>query len=248
MSSNFLNLTADNIDAEHLCCAIADKKHRIGVEAKKNWLKDRLKEGHVFRKLDARGKVLIEYAPLETAWVPVVGDNYLYIYCLWVSGGFKGKGLGRELLEYCIADAKQQGKSGVCILSSKKKLSFLSDKKFMQKFGFVTVDTIDNYEIMALSFDGSKPRFAPNAKKQAIDSATLTIYYNVQCPYIPNCIEEIEDYCKESGTPVDLIKVDTLEKAKALPCLFNNWATFRNGKLETVQPFNAAQLKKMLDV
>ena len=47
--------------------------------------------GHVFRKLNAKGVVFIEYAPLETAWVPVIGDNYYYIYCLWVAGPYKGK-------------------------------------------------------------------------------------------------------------------------------------------------------------
>ena len=83
MNEQFINLTLDNLDSEHLCCAISDKKHQCGVAVKKKWLKKRLREGHIFRKLDAKGKVFIEYAPLETAWVPVAGDNYLYIYCLW---------------------------------------------------------------------------------------------------------------------------------------------------------------------
>ena len=69
----FITLTPENVMSEHLCCAIADKKHQTGVNDKRNWLAERIKEGHVFRKLDAQGKVFIEYAPLETAWVPVVG-------------------------------------------------------------------------------------------------------------------------------------------------------------------------------
>lgn len=117
----FKNIICNNIENEHLCCAISDKKHQYGVNIKKQWIKDRLSEGHIFRKLDEKGKVFIEYAPLETAWVSVIGDNYLYIYCLWVSGSFKGTGYAKELLDYCITDAKKQDKSGVCILSSKKK-------------------------------------------------------------------------------------------------------------------------------
>lgn len=104
------------------------QKHQTGVNDKRNWLAERIKEGHVFRKLDAQGKVFIEYAPLEKAWVPVTGDNYFYIYCLWVSGSYKGKGYGKELLQSCIDDAKAQGKSGICLLSSKKKKPFLSEK------------------------------------------------------------------------------------------------------------------------
>ena len=87
----FITLTPENVMSEHLCCAIADKKHQTGVNDKRNWLAERIKEGHVFRKLDAQGKVFIEYAPLEKAWVPVTGDNYFYI-CGWsVKNNLKNK-------------------------------------------------------------------------------------------------------------------------------------------------------------
>ena len=247
MSETFKNITLENIESEHLCCAIADKKHQCGVDVKKEWLKERMIEGHIFRKLDAKGKVFIEYAPLEKAWVPVNGDNYFYIYCLWVSGSFKGKGYGRSLLEYCINDAKEQGKSGVCILTSKKKKPFLAEKKFLMHFGFEVVDSIGEYELLALSFDGTRPSFAESVRLQSIEDKTLTIYYGLQCPYIPNCIAQIENYCKEHAVEVQLIVVDSLEKAKTLPCIFNNWAVFYNGKFETVHLLNEGYLKKMLE-
>lgn len=63
----YINLTLDNIETEHLCCAIGDKKHQLGVQNKKEWLKVRILEGHIFRKLNTQGKVFIEYAPLEIA-------------------------------------------------------------------------------------------------------------------------------------------------------------------------------------
>ena len=246
MSEQFINLTENNIDREHLCCAISDKKHQAGVSAKKNWLKDRIAEGHVFRKLDAKGKVFIEYAPLETAWVPVLGEQYLYIYCLWVAGSYKGKGYGKMLLEYCIHDAQKQGKNGVCILSSKKKKPFLSEKKFLLKYGFQVADTAgDDYELLALSFNGVYPHFSDPAKQMRIGSRDLTIYYGLQCPYIPNCVEEVRAYCEKNSIPVHLVAVDTLEKSKNLPCVFNNWAVFYNGKYETTHLLNETMLKKM---
>ncbi len=247
MNADFINLTPDNLAAEHLCCAIADKKHQRGVDTKRAWLAERLPEGHTFRKLNQKGKVFIEYAPLESAWVPVVGENYMYIYCLWVSGSFKGKGYGAELLNYCIDDAKKQGKSGVCVLSSSKKKPFLTEKRFMQKYGFEAVDAVGEYELMALSFDDSRPHFADSAKKQSIERQTLTIYYSLQCPYIPNCIKEVQAYCSANDLPLDLIKVDTLEKAKAAPCVFNNWAAFYRGELMTLHLLNEGYLKKMLN-
>lgn len=249
MSEQFKNITIDNLDREHLCCAIADKKHQCGVRSKKQWLKERIPEGHVFRKLNEKGKVFIEYAPLETAWVPVYGDNFLYIYCLWVSGSFKGKGYAKALLEYCIDDAKSQGKSGVCVLSSKKKKPFLTDKKFMAKYGFEVVDTIANeYELLALSFDGTKPQFSDRVKQLEIENNELTIYYGLQCPYISNCISQVKTVCEENNIPLNLIAVDSLEKAKNVPGIFNNWAVFYKGKFETVHLLNEGNLKKLLEL
>ncbi len=244
MRGNYINLEVNNIADEHLCCAISDKKHQIGVDVKKSWLCERISEGHVFRKLDAKGKVFIEYAPLETAWVPVNGANYIYIYCFWVSGSFKSMGNGKDLLEYCIEDAKKQKKSGICVMSSKKKTPFLTDKKYMLKYGFEVVDSIGDYELLALSFDGQKPVFSECARKQEIESRDLTIYYSKQCPYIPNCIQQIEQYCKDHNIPLSLIEVDTLEKAKTVPAVFNNYAVFYQGMFKTIHLLNEGYLKK----
>ena len=243
----FINLTQENLATEHLCCIIRSKKPHAGVEAKRGWLADRLKEGHVFRKLDARTTVFIEYSPLETAWVPVVGDNYFYLYCLWVSGDCKGKGYGSMLMDYCLADARRQNRSGVCMLGSHKQKAWLSDKAFALKHGFEIADsTGDGYELLALSFDGTMPRFTEKAKKQSIENRNLTVYYDLQCPFIPDKVRLIEEYCKARHVPVDVIKVDTLEKAKALPCVFNNWGVFYKGRFETVNLLDEAYLGRIL--
>lgn len=194
MDAEFVDLTADNLADEHLCCIIRTKKAHPGVEAKRRWLSDRLREGHVFRKLNAKGVVFIEYAPLETAWVPVIGDNYYYIYCLWVAGPYKGNG----------------------------------------------------YELLALSFDGTTPQFAHNAKKQRIESQALTVYYDMQCPFVPGNLEMIRQHCEAHGVPADFIEVDTLRKAKELPCVFNNWGVFYKGRFETVNLLDAAALERIL--
>ena len=248
METEFINVTTENLANEHLCCIIRSRKPHPGVEAKRQWLSERLNEGHVFRKLQAKAAVFIEYAPLETAWVPVIGDNYYYIYCLWVSGSYKGKGYGKALMEYCLADAREKGKSGVCMLGAKKQKGWLSDQSFAKKFGFEVVDTTDSgYELLALSFDGTAPKFAPNAKNETIESQELTIYYDKQCPYIYQSIEKIKQYGEMNGIPLRLIEVNTLQKAKGLPCVFNNWAVFYKGKFETVNLLDAAYLKRILN-
>lgn len=249
MDTKMITLTQENIEKEHLCCAIADKKHQTGVNDKRRWLADRIPEGHVFRKFDVQGKVFIEYAPLDKAWTPVTGDNYIYIYCLWVSGSYKGQGYGKALLDSCIADARKQGRAGVCLISSQKKKPFLADKKFMLKQGFQVADTAgEDYELLALSFDGTKPNFNANAKRQAIEEKELTIYYTVQCPYIPNCIGQIYNYCENNGIPLRLVEIDTLEKAKQIPGVFNNWAVFYKGRFQTTHLLNETGLKKLFSL
>lgn len=126
MNTNFVNLTTENLSNEHLCCIIRSKKSHPGIEAKRQWLSDRLNEGHVFRKLNAKATVFIEYAPLETAWVPVIGDNYYYLYCLWVLGSPRGNGYGKALIEYCIADAKEKvDPAFVCSGQKNRRAGFL---------------------------------------------------------------------------------------------------------------------------
>lgn len=247
MTEDFINLTETNIADEHLCCIIRSRKPHPGVEAKRAWLADRIKEGHVFRKLQAKGCCFIEYAPLESAWTPVEGQNYLYLYCLWVDGAFKGKGYGKALMDYCIEDAKAKGKSGICMLGARKQKSWLSDQAFAKKYGFKTVDsTEDGYELLALSFDGTTPGFTEHARKQQIANQELTIYYTMQCPFILQKIEGIQKYCSDQGVKAVITAVNSLEKAKSLPCVFNNWGVFYKGKFETVNLLDAGAIERIL--
>ncbi|MEG0736640.1 MAG: GNAT family N-acetyltransferase [Longicatena sp.] len=242
----FINLTEENIADEHLCCIIRNKKPHAGVEAKREWLSKRLKEDHVFRKLQKQAVVFIEYAPLEKAWVPIIGENFYYIYCLWVSGSEKGHGYGKSLLQYCIEDAKANGKSGICMLGSKKQKHWLSDQNFAKSFGFEIVDRTDSdYELLALSFDGTTPSFTQQAKASKIDEKDLTMYYDMQCPYVYQTIEKIKAYCEQENIPLRLQCIDTLEKAKQLPCAFNNFAVFYNGIFETVNLLDISSLEKI---
>ena len=45
MEPEFVNLTPENLADEHLSCIIRVKKPHPGVEAKRRWLADRLREG-----------------------------------------------------------------------------------------------------------------------------------------------------------------------------------------------------------
>ena len=36
--NEYIDLTLENIDEEHICCAIGDSIHQNGVDSKKEWI------------------------------------------------------------------------------------------------------------------------------------------------------------------------------------------------------------------
>ena len=105
-------------------------------------------------------------------------------------------------------------------LVAKKKKPFLGEKKFFLHFGFEVVDTIQDYELLALKFDGNDtPKFNDNARLMKIDDEDFTIYYTNQCPYVEYEIRELTDYSESNNIKLNFIKIDSLEKAKNAPCI-----------------------------
>ena len=134
--NEYINLTLENIDEEHICCAIGDKKHQAGVDSKKEWLKSKLKDGNVFRKL--------------------------------------------------------------------------------------------------------------NARTMKIDNQDFTIYYSNECPYVEYEVNELTKYAKKNNIKINFTKVDSLEKAKNVPCIFNNWANFYKGEFISNTILNANSFEKLI--
>lgn len=56
---NYIRITKENIDKEHICCAMSGKQSLT----KKEWMKQRFDEGLVFYRSEERGKCFIEYTP-----------------------------------------------------------------------------------------------------------------------------------------------------------------------------------------
>lgn len=81
-----ITLTLDNIEKEHICCAMSAKDNQ--ATSKKEWLKERIQERLVFTKLNERGKCFMSIFQLKKL-DSFTGKDYMYINCLWVSGKFK---------------------------------------------------------------------------------------------------------------------------------------------------------------
>ena len=137
--------------------------------------------------------------------------------------------------DYIICDKNDkiwiiETKGGESATGESKNIDIKVENKFFEHFGFKVVDMIGEYELLSLSFEGTNPKFNDNARKMKIDNKEFTIYYSPECPFIINCLNEVMEYAKENNISLNVIKIDTLEKAKNVPCVFNNWANFYKGK------------------
>jgi hypothetical protein len=243
-----ITLTKDNLEKEHICCAISSNKD-CQVASKKQWLSKRFDDGLVFKKCDVRGKCFIEYIPAEKAWSPIEADGYMYINCLWVSGQFKGQGNADLLLAECIRDSEEKSKIGLVILSSKKKLPFLSDPKFLRYKGFVLADTAEpSYELLYLPFEENtaKPRFKGHVKTPKISEQGFVLYYTNQCPFTAKYVTLVENVAKQKGIPFKCILIETMEQAQNAPAPFTTYSLFYNGEFLTNEILSEKKFEKIL--
>lgn len=244
----YIRVTKENIDKEHICCAISSNKD-VQVISKKDWLRDRFDDGLVFLKSVERGKCFIEYIPAENAWNPIDAKDYMYIDCLWVAGSFKGHGYSSELLEYCINDSKEKGKKGLCILCANKKKPFLADPKFLKHKGFMPCDKADNgIELWYLPFDdvNDKPRFKECAKHVSINEKGYVLYYTSQCPFNAKYVPMLEDIAKEHNVPFKAIHITTKKQAQSVPTPITTYALFYDGKYLTNEQMNVNKFLRLV--
>jgi predicted GNAT family acetyltransferase len=238
MNTEFLTLTKENIDKEHICCAFSDKKCKESYEAKKEWLKNEFKNGYVFRRLNERAKVFIEYVPAEKAWIPVTAPNYIMINCFWVSGQYKGKGFAKALLQTAIDDAKVQKKDGLVTVAGTKKFPFMSETKWLLRQGFETVEELPygfSLLVKKLNEKAKNPSFNKSVKTgETPENKGLTVYFSNRCPFTEyNVNNELAKTAKKRKIPLKIIKLETVKQAQSAPTPATIFSLFYNGKFVT---------------
>ena len=245
----YIRVTKENLEKEHICCAISNNKD-VQVSSKKAWLADRFDEGLIFLKSVERGKCFIEYIPAENAWVPIKADGYMYIDCLWVSGAFKGHGYSTDLLNACIDDSNEKGKKGLCILAAAKKKPFLADPKFLKYKGFTVCDEADNgIQLWYLPFeiDAEKPQFKECARHPHIEENGYVLYYTSQCPFNAKYVPILEATAKENDIPFHAIHIESREEAQNAPTPITNYALFHDGEYITNEQMNEKKFLKLVN-
>ena len=233
-----ITLDKSNIDQEHICCAISDKKCKDGYELKTDWLKREFDNGYVFRRIDARAKVFIEYGPVEHGWMPITASNYLLINCFWVSGQYKGKGYGKELLRLAIEDAVKQGKDGLVTVVGTKKFHFMSDTKWLLKQGFEDCERLSSgfsLLVKKINPQAELPRFNETVKSGVCENRNgLVVYYSNRCPFTEyHVLTSLKETAAKRKLPLEIIKLETMAQAQAAPTPATIFSLFYNGKFIT---------------
>ncbi len=230
---DYIRITEDNISKEHICCAMSGRQ---SLE-KKEWMRQRFADGLVFYRSIERGKCFIEYIPAENAWLPINADGYMHINCLWVSGSLKGHGYSDDLLSYCIRDAEESGRKGVCILSAEgRKREFLSDRGFLEYHGFMTADVSEcgiSLMYLPLQPDADVPVFRESAKHPRTDESGFVLYYTDQCPFTYYWVPRVVEAAEENGIPLKTMHITDKASAQNVPAPVTTYAMFYDGKFVT---------------
>ncbi len=232
---DIIRIDAGNIDTEHICCAIGTgARSQARADTKKDWLRARFADGLVFRRLDARGKVFIEYMPIEKVWKPLVGSNCMVINCLWVSGQFKGRGYARQLLAACQRDAETLGMAGVAVVTSQRVKPFLTDRRFFIEHGFQVVDAAPQYfELLALQLGArwETPRFADHVREgTTAHGKGFTFVYANQCPFMEGAVAAFARIAQAAGVPAAVMRLSSREEAQALGSPFGTLGIYLDGR------------------
>lgn len=231
-------LSTENLEEEHICCAFSDKKCADSYQAKKDWLKKEFNNGYVFRRLDERAKVFIEYGPAETAWLPITAPNYLNINCFWVSGRYKKNGYGKALLKTVLDDAKKQKKDGLVTVVGTKKFNFMSDTKWLLRQGFEEVERIPSgfsLLVKKLNDQSENPAFNKSVKSGRCKYTDgIVVYYSNRCPYSEfHAKTSLVETAEKRNLPLKIIKLTTMKQAQAAPSPATIFSLFYNGKFIT---------------
>ena len=64
---NYIHITKENIDKEHICCAMSGKQSLV----KKEWLRQRFDEGLVFYRSESAASALSNTFPQKTHGCPL---------------------------------------------------------------------------------------------------------------------------------------------------------------------------------
>jgi hypothetical protein len=244
-----IDLTPETI-ADYGVCGYKDVEKHLELQRKIAWFKQYYPLGLRIKALISKKggyQGMLEYIPGKYAHRPVSAEGYMFIHCIFVGfkGEFKGKGYASQMLDVCIAEAKEQGMHGVAVVT--RKGPFMAKKDIFVKKGFVQVDTAKpDFELLALKFssDAPDPKFA--IPKLDGYGEGLTVIRSPQCPYSVKNVDAILESAKEMGLQTKLLDLTTSELAQQSPCAFGTFCIINDGVILSHHPISNTRFQNIM--
>ena len=192
----------------------AMKEH---MEERLRWIEEMMPNGlEIIVALGPRKskKGLIEYLPIEIAPEPVKGRNSLFINCIWVLSRHSKAGIGKELMQHFLEEARKVGGATVLTYEGGKWFGYFDymPASFFKKFGFEEASRDENRVLLHLDMGAHKLPMLVPPKKRVIgekDKIVLDVFCNRQCPWCGWMVDQIKrNIRKYSDVTLNVINTD----------------------------------------
>jgi hypothetical protein len=158
-----------------------------------------------------------------------------------------GQGLGMRLLDSCLADAQKSQCRGVAVVTSSD--SFMARRDLFIKAGFVSVESIDPYELLVKKFDKAAPdpRFIVDRERVLKKyQKGLTILAADQCPMIAKCVKDIAEAARALGLKTKVVPVGSAQESRELPTPYGVFSIIYEGKLIAERPVSGRRFMNIM--
>lgn len=246
-----LEIIKNRLD-QHGCYCMRSMQKHSGYIKKVKWTEENFDQGLEYVQIKEGKKTLgfIEYAPGEQCWRVVHADGYMVIHCLWV--GVSGMGLGSQLVQLCVEEARQRKMKGVAVLTNAD-TGWTPSKDIFIKNGFSFVESGPySFELYAYPFqDEELPYFPVDWNERlARFPEGLTILKGDQCPYLDVATENLVRAADTEHIRPEIIHFqDRAQMMELAPTPYGVFNVIYNGELiayhrMTTKAFSRALQKK----
>lgn len=242
-----VSVDASNVGKYGIFC-VKNPRHP-GFKAKRAWLEDRWKEGLrilLVHDEDAGSLAFLEYTHGEHAWRPVKADGYLFIHCLFImKKEHTGKGYAGRLIDKCLEDARNLGKSGVAVVASEG--PWMAHPGIFEKKAFVKVDKKDRFDLLAYKLqDVPDPVFKQPSADSEMKGNGWQLHYAHQCPMHAKCVEDISNFAKNEELDLETRELTSPAQAQDSPNGFGVLTVFYNNEVVADNYVSKARFKNIL--
>lgn len=225
----FRKITVDELPyVSYLCLWGISRKQKEAMkehmQRRLKWIEEMMPKGlQIIVALGPRKsrKGLIEFLPIELAPEPVIGENSLFINCIWVLSRYSKKGIGKGLMQRFLKEARKVGGATVLAYESDQWFGYFDymPADFFRRFGFEEVSRDGTRLLLHLDLGAQQSPMLVTPKRREIDEkgkTILDIFCNRQCPWCGWIADQIKknvlEYPSVTANVINTDSKDTIEE------------------------------------